>query len=91
MTAIAVLAGLMMTSPFSSGSDLMLKVCNRLQAGEHFEHTLAGGVIGEGEAFPAFVFDPVDFEDDRSVTDDFRPLWSFCRGSLHAPIVLGFC
>jgi len=45
----------------------------------------------EGEAFAAFVFDPVDFEDDRSVADNFRPLWSFGGGRLHAPILLGFC
>ena len=35
-----------------------------IKAGEHFEHALTGGVIREGETFPAFVFDPVDFEDD---------------------------
>ena len=61
-----------------------------IEAGKHFEHALAGGVIGEGETFPAFVFDPVDFDDDRSVTGGFRSLWSFCRGSLHASILLGF-
>jgi hypothetical protein len=41
-------------------------------------------------ASPSVVFDPVDFEGDRSVTDDFRPLWSSCKGSFHAPILLRF-
>lgn len=49
------------------------------------------GMVGEGETFPAFVFNPVDFNDDRSVADGFRPRWSFCRGFFHASIVLGFC
>ena len=52
-----------------------------VEAGEHFEDAHYGGMLGKDEAYPAFVSEPVDFADDRSVTDDIRPILGF-GGSL---------